>query len=52
MAKFLGFLLKEMPKSVSGRTHLLGIPINYSQGNRSRVEQHEIKGFLQSRGPF
>jgi hypothetical protein len=23
-----------------------------SKGNRSRVEQHEIKGFLQSRGPF
>jgi hypothetical protein len=22
------------------------------KGNRSRVEQHEIKGFLQSRGPF
>jgi hypothetical protein len=22
------------------------------EGNRSRVEQHEIKGFLQSRGPF
>jgi hypothetical protein len=22
------------------------------RSNRSRVEQHEIKGFLQSRGPF
>jgi hypothetical protein len=30
----------------------IGGYVNAIEGNRSRVEQHEIKGFLQSRGPF
>jgi hypothetical protein len=30
----------------------VGLAQATSGRNRSRVEQHEIKGFLQSRGPF